>query len=52
MLSLEEQARTVYLRVQDNGPGIAADQAEAIFEPYHTCKEGGTASGWRSRNAS
>ena len=45
MLSLEEQERTVAIRVQDNGRGIAADQAEAIFEPYHTRKDGGTGLG-------
>jgi two-component system nitrogen regulation sensor histidine kinase GlnL len=31
--------------VEDNGMGIAADQAEAIFEPYYTRKEGGTGLG-------
>ncbi len=44
-LSLEEKAGTVYMRVQDNGAGIPADQTEAIFEPYYTRKEGGTGLG-------
>jgi len=44
-LSLQEKAGTVYIRVEDNGAGIAADQAEAIFEPYYTRKEGGTGLG-------
>ncbi len=44
-LSLEQKAGTVYIRVEDNGQGIPADQAEAIFEPYYTRKEGGTGLG-------
>jgi signal transduction histidine kinase len=44
-LSLQEKAGTVYIRVEDNGAGIPADQAEAIFEPYYTRKEGGTGLG-------
>ena len=44
-LSLESTAGTVYIRVADNGAGIPADQAEAIFEPYYTRKEGGTGLG-------
>jgi nitrogen fixation/metabolism regulation signal transduction histidine kinase len=44
-LSLQEQAGTVYIRVEDNGAGIPSDQAEAIFEPYYTRKEGGTGLG-------
>jgi two-component system nitrogen regulation sensor histidine kinase NtrY len=44
-LSVEQRAGVVYLKIQDNGAGIAADQAEAIFEPYYTRKEGGTGLG-------
>ena len=44
-VSLQEKAGTVYIRVEDNGAGIPADQAEAIFEPYYTRKEGGTGLG-------
>ena len=44
-LSIEERAGTVYIQVEDNGGGIPADQAAAIFEPYYTRKEGGTGLG-------
>jgi two-component system nitrogen regulation sensor histidine kinase NtrY len=44
-LSLQEKTGTAYIRVEDNGPGIPADQAGAIFEPYYTRKEGGTGLG-------
>jgi nitrogen fixation/metabolism regulation signal transduction histidine kinase len=44
-LSLQEKTGTVYIRVEDNGVGIPADQAEVIFEPYYTRKEGGTGLG-------
>ena len=44
-VSLQEKAGTVYVRVEDNGAGIPADQAEAIFDPYYTRKEGGTGLG-------
>ena len=44
-LSLQEKAGTAYIRVEDNGAGIPADQAEAIFEPYYTRKQGGTGLG-------
>ncbi|MBW2403349.1 MAG: ATP-binding protein, partial [Deltaproteobacteria bacterium] len=45
LLSVEKKAGTVYIRVEDNGPGIPAGQADAIFEPYYTRKEGGTGLG-------
>ncbi len=44
-LTLQQKAGTVYIRVEDNGAGIPADQAQAIFEPYYTRKEGGTGLG-------
>jgi len=44
-LSLQKKAGTITIRVEDNGAGIPADQAEAIFEPYYTRKEGGTGLG-------
>lgn len=44
-LSLEQSAGTLYIQVEDNGAGIAADQTEAIFEPYYTRKESGTGLG-------
>jgi two-component system nitrogen regulation sensor histidine kinase NtrY len=44
-LSVEQHGGTVYIRVEDNGLGVPADQAEAIFEPYYTRKDGGTGLG-------
>jgi nitrogen fixation/metabolism regulation signal transduction histidine kinase len=44
-VALEEKVGTIYIRVEDNGPGIAADQTEAIFEPYYTRKQDGTGLG-------
>jgi len=35
----------VVLKVSDNGPGIAAEEAERIFEPYYTKRSGGTGLG-------
>ena len=44
-LSVEQSAGTLYIRVEDNGAGISADETDAIFEPYYTGKEGGTGLG-------
>ena len=44
-LSLAKEAGTLFIRVQDNGAGIPAEQVEAIFEPYYTQKRGGTGLG-------
>jgi two-component system nitrogen regulation sensor histidine kinase NtrY len=44
-VGVEQGADTVRIHVEDNGPGIPADQAEAIFDPYYTRKEGGTGLG-------
>lgn len=35
----------VVLDIQDNGPGIAPDQQNAVFEPFYTTKEAGTGLG-------
>ena len=35
----------VWLRVRDNGPGIAPDRLQEIFSPFFTSKEGGTGLG-------
>jgi signal transduction histidine kinase len=37
--------RELWLRVADNGGGIAADDADAVFDLFHTSKEGGTGLG-------
>ncbi|MDH3654202.1 MAG: ATP-binding protein [Myxococcales bacterium] len=44
-VGLEQSAATLYIRVEDNGAGISADQTQAIFEPYYTRREGGTGLG-------
>ncbi|MGB8221166.1 MAG: ATP-binding protein [Polyangiales bacterium] len=44
-LSLETKTGALYIRVRDNGAGIATDQTQALFEPYPTGKEGGTGVG-------
>jgi len=35
----------VWVRVRDNGPGIAPDRLQEIFSPFYTSKEGGTGLG-------
>lgn len=44
-VGVEEKSGTIYVRVEDNGGGIPPDQADAIFDPYYTRKEGGTGLG-------
>ena len=44
-VGVEQRTGTVYISVEDNGRGIAADQADAIFEPYYTQKKDGTGLG-------
>ena len=42
-LRVEESARTVTIRVLDNGPGIAQDQLDAVMRPFfqaRDCKKG------------
>jgi signal transduction histidine kinase len=35
----------VWVRVRDNGPGIAAEEQARVFGPFHTTKAGGTGLG-------
>jgi two-component system sensor histidine kinase FlrB len=44
-VSAAECARGVELRVADNGPGVAAEQAEKIFEPFVSLRSDGTGLG-------
>ncbi|HSS40218.1 MAG TPA: HAMP domain-containing sensor histidine kinase [Polyangia bacterium] len=39
------RAGTAVLTIDDNGPGVAADARERIFDPYMTTKEHGTGLG-------
>jgi len=41
----DEAAPWVDVRVADNGPGIAHDRRESVFEPYETTREDGTGLG-------
>ncbi len=40
---VEDESVTLY--VDDNGPGIAADRRERVFEPYETSRKSGTGLG-------
>jgi signal transduction histidine kinase len=44
-LRLRAADGSVFCEVQDQGPGIAADQLDNIFEPFFTTKETGTGLG-------
>ena len=43
--SARNQGAGVEIRVTDNGPGIASDVQEKIFEPFYTTRERGTGLG-------
>ncbi|SCW95386.1 HAMP domain-containing sensor histidine kinase [Pseudomonas sp. NFACC05-1] len=45
LISLEDQHKQVLIRVIDQGPGIAADKREAVFEPFFRLE------GSRNRNS-
>lgn len=42
---LQARSRVVRVVVADSGPGIAADQIEAVFDPFFTTKAPGTGTG-------
>lgn len=42
---LERCARTAYLRVHDDGPGIPPDRRAEVFQPFYTTKAQGTGLG-------
>lgn len=44
-LLVSAEGEEVSLRVEDNGPGIAAEHREQLFEPFFTTKEVGTGLG-------
>jgi two-component system, NtrC family, nitrogen regulation sensor histidine kinase NtrY len=44
-ISTEDDGAWVRLVVEDDGPGIAEEDREAVFEPYFTKKDGGTGLG-------
>jgi len=44
-VSVEVEAESVVLRVDDNGPGVAEDRREKVFEPYETSRKSGTGLG-------
>ncbi|AEA43490.1 sensor histidine kinase [Fluviicola taffensis] len=44
-LSIDANEDFVFIRVRDNGTGIAEDQIQTIFEPYFTTKSTGTGLG-------
>lgn len=44
-VSVERGAETVRLRVQDNGPGVPADIAERVFQPFVSSREPEKAAG-------
>lgn len=45
LVSLSRQGPTLYLDVEDDGPGIPPNLREAIFDPYVTTKTDGTGLG-------
>ena len=44
-LSVFPRGKQVFIVVDDDGPGVARDKRERVFEPYHSSKSGGTGLG-------
>jgi two-component system NtrC family sensor kinase len=44
-VALRERSGTIELLVQDNGPGVAPDDRDKIFQPFFTTKENGAGLG-------
>ena len=45
MLALDEEQKNVFIKVHDNGPGIAKEDQLKLFEPYFSTKKTGTGLG-------
>jgi signal transduction histidine kinase len=44
-ITLEHRSPDIAVHIDDNGPGIRPEHADAIFDPYFTTKKGGTGLG-------
>jgi len=44
-ISLERVDNEIIVDVSDNGPGVAEEEQEQLFEPFHSRRQGGTGLG-------
>ena len=44
-MKLEQREQWVYIQVEDNGPGVSADDVNQIFTPFYTTKKEGSGIG-------
>ena len=44
-LTLKQKENNLHIKIRDNGPGIAKEMEEKIFEPFHSTKETGSGLG-------
>jgi two-component system NtrC family sensor kinase len=44
-LETGQEAGEIFVRVRDDGPGIAAEHLPRVFEPFYTTKEAGRGTG-------